>query len=156
MGKEIGIRAFARLADVSPAAVRKAIETARVEEGEQGIDPTRAANRFFVEMTHEKRVQAMELHGEIAPGWCAVAVPFPGQNPCPVFYIPPNGGENVVSGVDFEGWGFDPDAWIARDPAGKVHKLVSVIRRDAPPPWREEKRGPGRPPEKRKAPGARA
>lgn len=145
MGSEIGIRAFSRLAGVTPPAIRKAIATGRVTEGANGIDPEDGTNAYFIEKAHFVKIGEMETRGEVAPGWAAVCVPFPGQHPKPIFYFTPSGETILASGTFFDSWRFDPDKWTAHDPKGKIHRLEIVTHPDAPPPWmKDEKKKPAK------------
>jgi len=136
MGKEIAIRAFARLADVSPAAIRKGIASGRVEEGERGINPESGTNAFFLESCWQKKVMAMEVEEHVRPRWAAMCVAFSGRGPKPIFFYPPHGESRVLATDDFfDDWRFDPGAWTAHDPQGKVHRLTLVTCPGAPPLW---------------------
>jgi hypothetical protein len=145
MGSEISIRAFAKIAGVTPPGIRKAIKTGRVHEGANGLDPDDRTNALFIGTCHYKKIGEMERRGRIAPRWAAICVPFPGQHPKPVFYYAPSGETIVAGGTFFEDWGFDPDEWTAHDPSGGVHRLELVTCPDAPPPWFSEARSAGRP-----------
>jgi len=145
MGEEISIRAFAKIAGVTPPAVRKGIATCRVHDGANGLDPDDRTNALFIETCHYKKIGDMECRGKIAPRWAALCLPVPDRAPKPIFYFTPSGETILASGTFFDSWRFDPDKWTAHDPKGKIHRLEIVTHPDAPPPWmKDEKKKPAK------------